>query len=190
MSNSTAASARAFHEHVCNQQQALAILRAGELVTDYGWREMFPGSRIAPVIDKLRNAWGLEIVGCGTSRDPYRMADVYQFPQLVEVSKGLKESYYETEHWRTTRQMRLAMDRNRCTVCHIQDALVVHHIVYRLFSERIEELITVCEPHHSLLHLRSGLKFPSGMLPAHAIACGWDGQFPDWLIPPRRETRF
>ena len=74
----TAIEAKQFHERECLQQEALELLRAGVELTDVYWKRQHPGSRIAPTIEKLRNAHGFEIGGNGSVKSPHYLADRMQ----------------------------------------------------------------------------------------------------------------
>ncbi len=65
---------------------------------------------------------------------------------------GLKESYYQTAHWRRKRQERLEFDDYRCCHCRSTYELQVHHWCYDLFNEDIEDLSTLCRVCHEKLH--------------------------------------
>ena len=179
---------RAFHESESQQQEALAILRHRKLTKISFERDWVKnGSRLAPAIDILRNGWGFDIAGTGTTKDPYWMLSPNQWPSKVRVSEGLKIAYYETEHWRGIREKRFMADGYRCVVCvgSCKDQLQCHHLKYNLFSEQVDELLTVCVKHHGMIHENCLLKFPTGISIEHAerLLGGKEYPFADWLIP-------
>lgn len=179
---------RCFHESDSQQQEALGILRHRKLTKvsfEKDWTKN--GSRLAPAIDILRNGWGFEIAGTGTVKDPYWMLTPNQWPSKVRVSEGLKEAYYNTQHWHNLREQRYSIDAYRCVVCvkSCRDELACHHIRYNLFHESLEELMTVCREHHTMIHEHSLLKFPTGISIDHAerLLGGKEYPFPKWLLP-------
>lgn len=177
-------SARGFHESVHHQSDALSLLRNGTLLTDVTWKELHPGARLAPTIDKLRNANGLTILGNGSVRKPYYMPDRRQLPTRIETTEAIKQAYYESEHWQDLRMIRMQRDEYCCVLCGDADDLAVHHCVYNLFHERIWELMTVCDPCHKRIHEHARLAFPSGISVEHAKLLGFDPVFDEWLCVP------
>lgn len=176
-------SGRAYHEKIVFQCNALQYLRNGSRLTDMQWKKLHPGSRLAPVIDKLRNGHGFTIEGNGSVDAPYYMPDVREFPQLVAVTDLMKDAYYETEHWAALRERRKELDGYRCVICCDPEELAVHHICYSLFEEHVNDLMTVCKYHHDKIHTSSRLKFPSGMTVPHASRLGVSWEFAEWLLP-------
>jgi hypothetical protein len=181
-------SPRDFHESDSQQQEALAILRHRKLTKisfEQDWTKN--GSRLAPAIDILRNGWGFEIAGSGTTKDPYWMLNPKQWPSKVRTSDSLKLAYYETEHWKNIRERRFQFDDYRCVQCvgSCQDEIQCHHICYNLFNESLDELVTVCRRHHELIHESSLLKFPTGISIDHAerLLGGKEFPFEKWLLP-------
>lgn len=184
--------ARKYHERDAGRADALSLLRSYESLTDARWKQRHPGSRLAPVVDMLRNAHGFTITGEGRMKDPYRMPDRYQFPQLVRVTPEIRLAYYASEHWAETKSPRMRMDNFRCVLCRDSCELEVHHICYRLFAEELKELLTVCRVCHRVLHEKSRLKFPSGILAFRIVELGREPFFDSWLLPPPppQETLF
>lgn len=174
---------RTYHEKVVFQQDALALLRTGHALTDVVWKERHPGSRIAQVVDKLRNAHGFTIEGDGSVASPYLLPDVYQLPGLVAVTDEMKAAYYESGHWRELSRLRREKDDYRCIICGSDLDLAVHHIIYELFNEHIDDLMTVCGFHHDRLHRDSRLKFPSWMTVNQADSLGVEWRHAEWLLP-------
>jgi len=178
--------ARGFHESDTQQQEALKILRHRKL-TKLSFERDWPGGRLAPAIDILRNGWGFDIAGSGTVKDPYWMLNRGQWPQKVRVSEQLKQSYYETVHWQTVRESRFQVDNFRCVLCvsSCQSELQCHHLRYNLFNEQLHELMTVCTVHHEMIHDSCLLKFPTGMDINHAerLLGGIEYPFEKWLLP-------
>lgn len=174
--------ARTHHERISAQQRVLAHLRSQPLrKSDYErWN---PGSRLAPVIDKLRNCWGFNILGDGSYDSPYEMAFPYQMPEKVSVTDDIKRAYYETDHWQRMRHQRLTVDGYHCVICGAIDDLNVHHIKYQLFEEEITELMTVCRFHHGVIHDNSRMAFPCGLSVDQCRKMGLVFEFPDWVLP-------
>lgn len=175
--------ARGHHERVEAQIKALTLMRGGASLTDHEWKLRYPCSRIAPTIDKLRNAHGFDILGDGTAGDEYRMRHPDQWPQMVAVKQIHKDAYYDSDHWREIRERRYSYDAFRCVACCSMDDLNCHHLGYHLFNEMLHHVITLCESCHEFAHKQSRLKFPSGMIVDHVRALGIQVEFDDWLSP-------
>lgn len=182
------AGVRSFHESETQQQEALAILRHRKLTKvsfEQDWGKL--GSRLAPAIDILRNGWGFEIAGTGTKHDPYWLLDPKQSPTKVRTTDGLKESYYESDHWKSVRDRRYTHDHHRCILCvgSCRDEIQCHHVTYNLFGERLDELMTVCRRHHELIHDACYLKFPTGieLWVAERLLGVVAYPFQEWLLP-------
>lgn len=180
-------SARVFHERREVQSFVLRNLRSGAHMTKCAYEKTSAdGSRLAPVIEQLRNAHGFQIDGQGTIKTPYSMPNRRQFPGLAMVTPEIKDAYYCSSHWLKKSQERKALDGNQCVLCfdkETQAVLHCHHVTYEnLFAEPMEDLLTLCEVCHERLHQNSRLKFPSGILVEHAKQLGWGG-FETWLLP-------
>lgn len=183
----SAASARQLNESVHHKAEALAMLRRGEPITDVAWKELFPGSRIAPTVEKLRNAHGFSILGDGSTRAPYHMPNRWQLPERIEVTEAIKQAYYDSERWNAIRLRRMQFDEYRCNQCRCSDDLQVHHFIYNLFCERLYELSTFCSTcHGNVVHNKqSRLAFPSGISVEHAKRLGFEPVFEQWLCVPK-----
>jgi hypothetical protein len=178
-------SARRQHESVDNQKKVLSELRTGERLTRTEWerRDECTGKRLAPVICKLRMDFGLAILGHGKKADPYYMPDVKAIPTLAQVTDDMKQAYYKTQHWQTTREKRVASDFFRCVLCGSVEDIVCHHITYkRLFMEYMSDLMTVCDSCHEEIHESCSMKFPGGIHVKYAAQLGWKGP-PAWVLP-------
>jgi hypothetical protein len=179
--------ARDFHESENQQQEALLILRHRKLTKVSFEQDCANGARLAPAIDILRNGWGFEIAGSGTTKDPYWMLDPKQSPAKVRTTEQLKQLYYDSEHWVATREKRFQHDHYRCVLCvgSCRDELQCHHITYRLFNEKPDELMTVCVRHHEMIHGASFLKFPTGveLWIAEQLLQVVAYPFEEWLLP-------
>jgi hypothetical protein len=140
-------------------------------------------SRLAPVIEQLRNAHGFAISGDGSIRKPYCMDDVCQCPALARVTPEMKVTYYQLPHWLKVKSERSAMDDHQCVLCRSSDDLRCHHVCYeKLFYEPLVDLLTLCDGCHDRVHRHCGLKFPSGVEVKYAHWLGWKG-FEEWLLP-------
>jgi hypothetical protein len=175
--------ARSFHERDDAQKAVLARLRNGPLLkVDYE-NDSADGSRLAPAIEQLRNAYGFSIKGDGSINNPYRLEDVSQRPTKARVTPEMKAVYYTTPHWLGVRSVRFAMDMHRCVCCHAAEELRCHHVSYeKLFNEPLEDLLTLCDRCHGRVHASCRLKFPSGISVQYAHWLGWKG-FEEWLLP-------
>ena len=179
--------AREFHERTLSQAWALTLLRGGPLTKLEFERDAKDGSRLAPTIDILRNAHGFYIDGDGSVKHPYRLVMPRQLPTLVKTQDKFKEAYYASEHWRSVRDRRLDLDGWRCVLCSSEEDLEIHHTRYRLFSERMEDVITFCSEHHRVIHDHSRISFPKGMTVEHVRRLGFEPEFEPWLIPAGSE---
>lgn len=176
--------ARTHNESLRMRETALRMLRSGQRISEKFWKDLHPGSRVAPTIEQLRNAHGFAINGSGGEADPYWMRDVTQLPTLVAVSDEIKSAYYDSQHWKNLRDSRIQIDQNSCVLCvGCVPGEQVHHVIYRLFEEQLCDLMTVCIPCHEKLHADSRLKFPSGMKVEHVRKLGFVVEFESWLLP-------
>ncbi len=183
-------SARAFHECKDHQEAALLWLRLQEL-PKVVFEQQHSGARLAPVIERLRNGWGFDILGDGSRKKPYTMADRGQWPSKVQVTEEMKGSYYASEHWDSTRRKRFEFDNYSCVLCtHVEPAQQVHHVKYNLFSESTDELMSVCIMHHEMIHEESRIGFPIGVdvSIAEKLLGVPSYTFEDWLLPVRTEA--
>ena len=175
--------ARTFHERDEAQASVLATLRTGEALTKMAYESRVAnGSRLAPVIEQLRNAHGFKIDGDGSIDAPYILVDVRQKPTLVRVTPEMKAAYYMTPHWNRVRMERRARDMSRCVLCFATSSLECHHVSYsRLFDEPMEDLLTLCSKCHEHVTKNCRIKFPSGIAVQYASHLGWKG-FEPWLM--------
>lgn len=181
-------SARAFHESETKQQEALAILRHRKLTKLSFERDIAKdGCRLAPSIDILRNGWGFEIAGTGTKDDPYWLLNPKQSPARVKTTEQIKNLYYECDHWVSIRERRWQHDNYRCVLCveSCREVIQCHHVTYNLWNERLDELMTVCESHHKMIHDACFLKFPTGVETwiAERLLGVVAYPFEEWLLP-------
>ena len=176
--------ARKFNERDEAQANVLKELRTGAGINKKRWEDgVANGSRLAPVVEQLRNAHGFAISGDGSIRKPYRMDDVRQCPTLARVTPEMKAAYYQLPHWLKVRSERAAMDGHKCVLCRALDDLRCHHVCYeKIFDEPLVDLLTLCDGCHDRVHNHCGLKFPSGVEVKYAHWLGWKG-FETWLLP-------
>jgi len=182
--------ARRYHERIKQQKETLKDLRSGKELATFQWQMDHPGSRIAPVIEQLRNCYGFDIDGNGAVSEecedaaPYRLRDSDQMPQLIKVIPKYKDAYYESDYWEDIREKRRKKDSYKCVLCDEWDSpLQCHHVIYFLFKEQLSHLITVCVDCHEILHRHSRLKFPSGIRPDHLKIFGFEPEIEEWLLP-------
>jgi uncharacterized protein YlaI len=177
-------SARTFHERDEAQATVLWRLRDRTHLTKVQYeREAKNGSRLAPIIEQLRNAHGFAIAGDGSVKSPYHLDDVRQCPKLARVTPDMKAAYYGLPHWLNVRRSRLERDGRMCVLCDSVSDLRCHHVTYEhLFAEPLRDLMTVCDSCHDRLHAHCRLKFPSGVSVQYAHWIGWKG-FERWLLP-------
>ena len=176
--------ARFFNERDEAQASVLQELRGGDGINKKNYEDgVANGSRLAPVIEQLRNAHGFLISGDGSIRKPYRLDDVQQMPSLARVTLEMKAAYYHLPHWIKAKQDRSLMDGHQCVLCRCGDELRCHHVCYeKLFGEPLVDLLTLCQGCHERVHNHCGLKFPSGVSVQYAHWLGWKG-FETWLLP-------
>ena len=62
------------------------------------------------------------------------------------------DDYLTSDHWRKTRAAALKRAWNKCERCGATNSLTVHHIVYRKWRERPEDLQVLCWRCHKLAH--------------------------------------
>lgn len=64
------------------------------------------------------------------------------------------DAYITSNAWRAKRLKRLAIDGNKCQGCGSKTKLHVHHRTYIRFGgeELMDDLVTVCEGCHALIH--------------------------------------
>jgi len=181
---SAAKQARSFNERDEAQANVLLSLRSGQPVYKVSYEaSVANGSRLAPVIEQLRNAHGFAIEGDGSQSKPYRMMQPRQSPTLARVSPEMKAAYYKTPHWNAVRLSRLNRDSGRCVLCWANHSLRCHHVSYaNLFKEPLVDLLTLCDACHERVHQDCRLKFPSGVSVQYAHWLGWKG-FETWLLP-------
>jgi len=74
------------------------------------------------------------------------------YTPLVEVTEEMQAAYYITEHWKLKRNQRMSHDDFRCCHCRSRESLQVHHWLYELFTEAIEDLVTLCDGCHERIH--------------------------------------
>lgn len=176
--------ARAYHESETNCEEALRLLRKTN-ITKIGFERARPGARLAPAVHVLRKAFGFDIGGDGSKRDPYFLLNRKQWPQLAPVTEAMKSAYYDTSHWANIRDQRYEHDGYRCVLCvgSNDDDLQCHHICYEIFNEQLIDLMTVCEWHHDRIHANSNLAFPMGIDLKYADRLAGYVEFPEWVKP-------
>ena len=175
---------RTYHERDQTKENVLKALRLGQKLDKKSFEaSVANGSRLAPVIEQLRNAHGFCISGDGSTRKPYTLDDFRQTPCLARVSPEMKDAYYQLPHWHSVKSKRSEIDGHKCVLCRDIDDLRCHHVCYeKLFCEPLEDLLTLCECCHDRVHEHSRLKFPSGVSVQEAHQLGWKG-FETWLLP-------
>lgn len=182
--NAATKDARDFHERDEAQANVLQALRGGSRMSKKDYEDSVAnGSRLAPVIEQLRNAHGFLISGDGSARKPYRLDDARQRPTLARVTPEMKAAYYTLPHWLRVKAERSDRDSHRCVVCLSVDYLRCHHLSYaNLFNEPLVDLLTLCDACHERVHQDCRLKFPSGVSVKYAHLIGWRS-FETWLLP-------
>jgi hypothetical protein len=74
---------------------------------------------------------------------------------LVESAEALLAmTYYEylrSLHWQRTWALKMESTKDMCEICGAR-ARQVHHVLYRLGQERLEELLAVCRECHAAIH--------------------------------------
>jgi 5-methylcytosine-specific restriction endonuclease McrA len=85
--------------------------------------------------------------------------------EVVKVDDDWKQRYYESPHWKTLSYRRRQFDGHKCCHCKKTAGLQVHHWVYDLFEEDIEDLTTLCGDCHERIHSHIPIAFPSVVTP-------------------------
>ena len=68
-----------------------------------------------------------------------------------------KQTYLQSDEWKTLRNQIFTRDNHTCQSCGSQSSLNCHHIFYdRLGAENLEDLTTLCTTCHTALHKRLG----------------------------------
>jgi len=182
--------ARRYHERLDAMKMVLFDLRRGMRIIreDYETEiHLGEGSRVAASIEQLRNAYGFNITGDGSKKDPYQLIDKNQWPTLLKVTDEIKDAYYLSAHWLDIRQNRFEMDGHACVQCKDGASILhCHHITYEnLFCEDVElDLQALCDSCHKNVHKKARLKFPSGLTIEQVKSLGFEGVIEEWLRPP------
>jgi hypothetical protein len=145
-----------------HSNRAFEVLNYLKAVDDWvPTRELIPiNHRFSDCIFRLRNQ--------GYIIDRRKMQDKtfewkYEgWKQVEKVTAAWREGYYSSRHWRRMRQLRLSFDGVKCCRCHNPDAaeLQVHHWEYNLFNEKLEDLMTLCDGCHGVIHDLTPIHFP------------------------------
>lgn len=124
--------------------------------------------RFSACIKVLRNrGYVIEVekIEDGTS-----MHTLTDYVPTVEVTDEWKAAYYASEHWAAKRLERMRFDEWKCCHCRSTQSLQVHHWRYELFSESLEDLVTLCDTCHERIHNYSAVKLS---FPSHVSAAIW-----------------
>lgn len=139
--------------------RCLALLRSkpvvytGELIRE-------GGHRFATIIESLRHD-GHVIDGRDLGSEwEYRY--IRKEP-VVRTSPTWQDRYYKTAHWQRIKELRLRHDNYRCVNCHTTTDLHVHHWRYDLFSEKLGDLMTLCQTCHKRMHGAVNIVFPKSV---------------------------
>lgn len=63
--------------------------------------------------------------------------------------KKSRNWYLKTDHWKVMRSAAKSRDNYKCVECESTAKLEVHHLTYEnIGKERLEDLITLCQPCH------------------------------------------
>lgn len=66
-----------------------------------------------------------------------------------------KDEYFASAEWKKKRQLVIDRDHNRCITCGAKTSLQIHHRTYERFgNELLEDLVTLCQQCHSIIHKR------------------------------------
>lgn len=107
---------------------------------------------------------GYDIVTRGNTKTEFDYQLVGR-TEMVRTKKSIQELYYKTQHWDHRRRMRRQYDNDQCCMCKRSGSLHVHHWLYDLFYERLEDLMTLCEDCHAKVHGNPAIKiaFPKSL---------------------------
>lgn len=132
--------------------------------------------RVQSVINELRQRG--HVIETHRTR-PFCTYEWKSYTPQVFVTPEMQASYYRTAHWKFIRAHRIAeADGYRCLRCGRGDNLQVHHWVYDLFEEDIDDLATYCNDCHETIHKQiagSQVHFPRFVTPEMARRLGWSG---------------
>ncbi len=68
-------------------------------------------------------------------------------------------TYLKSSHWKETKDFLKNVDNKECYVCDIKNGLNVHHLSYKTLGfEDGDEIIYLCDEHHTKLHFNGGDK--------------------------------
>lgn len=78
-----------------------------------------------------------------------KIDDIFKYTKIQD-----KKDYINSKHWKILRDKIIHRDNNTCQVCgYYGSKLQVHHLTYdNLYKEKFEDLATLCNDCHSLLH--------------------------------------
>lgn len=149
-------SAIAFRARESNREKILARLQMSEWVSTPELIEIT--HRFSASIHELRER-GHTITGRPRDDGTYEWKHESYSP-MEFVSDGEKASYYLSTHWKMKRLERLEFDGYQCCWCKATDSLHVHHWLYALFCEHVNDLMTLCEDCHNRIHALTDIHFP------------------------------
>lgn len=67
------------------------------------------------------------------------------------------KNYLHSDKWYKIRDKVFCRDNNRCTICEATKNLIAHHKSYDNFgNEKLDDLVTVCETCHEIIHSKRG----------------------------------
>ena len=121
--------------------------------------------RFSACVKNLRDrGWQIRV---DKQEDGTSIHTLIAYTPLVEVTEAMQDAYYLTEHWKLKRNERMKLDDYRCCHCKSRQLLQVHHWVYELFAESIEDLMTLCDGCHERMHDYDAVKihFPTFVAP-------------------------
>ena len=97
--------------------------------------------------------------------DSTNTPEFYEWQRIkkIEGSKAGHQYYLRSVHWKNARNTILARDGHTCKLCGIhasktkEKSLHIHHQTYaRLWKERQQDLISLCNPCHTEIHKAGG----------------------------------
>ncbi len=121
--------------------------------------------RFSACINNLRDrGWQIRV---DKQDDGTSMHTLVAYVPVAEVTEAMQEAYYQTQHWKLKRNERMQHDEYRCCHCRSRELLQVHHWVYELFAESLEDLVTLCDKCHGRIHEYDCVKlhFPKYVTP-------------------------
>jgi hypothetical protein len=74
-------------------------------------------------------------------------------PKNSKAESWYKDVYLNSDHWKDVRNRYIQKHGNYCQTCGSRRSLQLHHKTYeRLWAERLNDLVMLCDIHHAEQH--------------------------------------